>query len=135
MAKRKKTKNSKIDRLYSRFGERIVRLAALVSAMSVLVGTATGLCTWGASQITNDISNQLDSFRQEVKASDNIQNQSITRLELMNLIQNDPTNVAGIEKLARHYFGDLNGNQYMTGLYSKWCAEYGGDPNIAVGGK
>jgi cytochrome c-type biogenesis protein CcmH/NrfG len=120
---------------YDMFDKKAQRIAGTISAILVIGGALFGVGNWINNQVTSAISNQIQEFRQEVKASDNRQDQAITRLELMNLIQNDPTNVAGIEKLARYYFGDLQGNQYMTGMYSNWCREYGGDPSIAVGGK
>lgn len=120
---------------YDLFDKRAQRIAGTISAILVIGGALFGVGNWINNQVTSAISNQIQEFRQEVKVSDNRQDQAITRLELMNLIQNDPTNVAGIEKLARYYFGDLQGNQYMTGMYSNWCREYGGDPSIAVGGK
>lgn len=120
---------------YDMFDKKAQRIAGTISAILVIGGALFGVGNWINNQVTSAISNQIQDFRQEVKASDNRQDQAITRLELMNLIQNDPTNVAGIEKLARYYFGDLQGNQYMTGMYSNWCREYGGDPSIAVGGK
>lgn len=120
---------------YDLFDKKAQRIAGTISAILVIGGALFGFGNWINNQVTSAISSQIQDFRQEVKASDNRQDQAITRLELMNLIQNDPTNVAGIEKLARYYFGDLQGNQYMTGMYSNWCREYGGDPSIAVGGK
>lgn len=120
---------------YDMFDKKAQRIAGTISAILVIGGALFGVGNWINNQVTSAISSQIQDFRQEVKASDNRQDQAITRLELMNLIQNDPTNVAGIEKLARYYFGDLQGNQYMTGMYSNWCREYGGDPSIAVGGK
>lgn len=121
--------------LYDKFDRKTQKIAGTISAILVIGGAAFGAGAWLNNQVTSAISAQITEFRQEVKASDDKQNQSITRLELMNLIQNDPTNVAGIEKLARYYFGELSGNQYMTGVYSKWCKQYGGDPSIAAGGK
>lgn len=120
---------------YDMFDKKAQRIAGTISAILVIGGALFGVGNWINNQVTSAISSQIQDFRQEVKTSDNRQDQAITRLELMNLIQNDPTNVAGIEKLARYYFGDLQGNQYMTGMYSNWCREYGGDPSIAVGGK
>ena len=99
-----------------------------------IIGAVTGVCSWVSNQFTQAISAQISDFRSEVKSSNEKQDQQITRLELMNLIQNDPTNITGIEKLAKYYFQDLNGNQYMTGVYSRWCQEYGGDPSVVIGG-
>lgn len=123
--------DSKIDKT----NRRLSKIVTLVSSVTVLVGATTGVFSWVSGQFTNAISSQIDEFRQEVKKSDQGQNQAITRLELMNLIQNDPTNVLAIEKMAKYYFSELGGNQYMTKMFSDWAREYGGDPSIVVGEK
>ena len=128
------TKNQR-KKILDIFSDRTNKLASIISAMLVIIGVLTGAISWISNHFTSAISTQIEEFRQEVKASDQRQDQAITRLELINLIHNDPTNIAGIEKLARYYFSDLNGNQYMSGIYSRWCQEYGGDPSIAIGGK
>lgn len=120
---------------FDKTSKKLQKWAGAVGAVLTILGAITGACSWVSNQFANAVSSQISDFRNEVKESNTRQDQQITRLELMNLIQNDPTNVAGIEKLARYYFQDLNGNQYMTGVYSRWCQEYGGDPSIAVGGK
>ena len=118
---------------YDIFDKRLQRIAATISAILVVGGALIGTGGWIKDQVTGTISNQINDFRQEVKASDNTQNQAITRLELLSLMQSDPTNVVAIEKLARYYFGELNGDQYMTGKYSDWAREYGGDTSIVIG--
>ena len=42
-------------------------------------------------------------------------------------------NEAEIEKVARYYFVKLDGDWYMTGLYSKWAKEYNGDVSFIAG--
>lgn len=121
--------------LYDKADKKIQRVSGTISAAIVIIGALTAVFGWISNQFTNAISSQISEFRQEVKDANEKQDQQITRLELMNLIQNDPTNIAGIEKLARYYFSDLQGNQYMTGVYSRWCQEYGGNPSIVIGGK
>lgn len=118
---------------YDIFDKRLQRIAATISAILVIGGALIGTGGWIKDQVTGTISSQINDFRQEVKASDNTQNQAITRLELLSLMQSDPTNVVAIEKLARYYFGELNGDQYMTGKYSDWAREYGGDTSIVIG--
>lgn len=121
--------------LYDRTDKKLQRIASTIGAIVAIIGAVTGVCSWVSNQFTQAISAQISDFRSEMKSSNEKQDQQITRLELMNLIQNDPTNVTGIEKLAKYYFQDLNGNQYMTGVYSRWCQEYGGDPSVVIGGK
>lgn len=119
--------------LSEKMSKKLQKTAAVVSATTVLVGAASGVCSWVSQHFTDAVSAQINDFREEVKASDKAQNQAITRLELINLMQNDPTNIAAIEKMARYYFHTLDGDLYATQKYSDWCAEYGGDPSIIIG--
>lgn len=119
--------------LFERFDINIRKIAGVVSALAVIIGGLAGISSWASQKFANSVSEQISDFREEVKRSDEEQNKSITRLELMNLIQNDPTNVAAIEKIARYYFHTLNGDWYATQKYSDWCNEYGGDPTIILG--
>lgn len=120
-------------KLFDKMSDRAGKIAGLVSSALVIIGAITGTVSWAQSQFTSAISSQIEDFRQEMKASNDSQDQAITRLELMNLMQSDPTNVAAIEKMARYYFKTLNGDLYMTQKYSDWCRAYGGDPSIIVG--
>lgn len=120
--------------LYERTDKKLQRISGTIGAIIAIVGAASGVFGWIQSQFTAAISSQIDDFRQEVKASESAQNQAITRLELANLIKNDPTNVVAIEKMGRYYFGDLDGDQYMTAMFSNWAKEYGGDTSIVIGG-
>lgn len=122
--------------LSEKANKKLQKWSGIIGAMITIIGAITGACSWVSNQFANAVSSQISDFRDEVKASNTKQDQQITRLELMNLIQNDPTNIVGIEKLARYYFQELNGNQYMTGVYSRWCQQYGGDPSVVLtGGK
>lgn len=121
--------------LSDKANKKLQKWAGIIGAIITILGALTGVCSWVSNQFANAVSSQISDFRDEVKASNTKQDQQITRLELMSLIKNDPTNIAGIEKLARYYFQELNGNQYMTGVYSRWCQEYGGDPSVIIGGK
>lgn len=121
--------------LYDKADKKIQRVAGTIGAVVVIIGAITGALGWINGQLQNVIASQISDLKGTIQESDKQQNQQITRLELMELMNNQPTNVAEIEKVAKHYFQDLGGNWYMTGLYSKWCEEYGGDPSIAVGGR
>lgn len=120
---------------YDRFDKKAQRLAGTISAILVIGGALFGVGAWINDQVTHAISVQISDLKTTMQESDKQQNQQITRLELMNLIQNDPSNKAAIEKMARYYFVDLDGDQYMTGKYSDWAAKYGGDISFVIGGK
>lgn len=121
--------------LYNKVDKRVRKISATVGAVAAIVSAFAGAFAWVQGQFTNAISSQIDEFRQEVKVSDTSQDQAITRLELVSLIKTDPTNVVAIEKMARYYFVDLDGDQYMTAMYSDWAREYGGDMTIVIGDK
>ena len=53
----------------------------------------------------------------------------------MVLMNHDPENVVAIERMAKYYFQELDGDLYMTQQYSDWAKQYGGDTTIVVGGK
>lgn len=122
-------KTSEFDKVHSR----VTKIAGFISAILVIGGAVVGVGNWMTQQVSNVVAAQISDFREEVKESDASQNQAITRLELTNLIQNDPENIVAIEKMGRYYFGKLDGDQYMTAMFSKWAKTYGGDPNIVLG--
>lgn len=122
-------------KLLDKVGDKTTKIAGLISAFLVVTSAITGAVSWVSGQFTNAVSTQIDEFRKEVVASDQTQNQAITRLELTNLIKNDPYNAVAIEKMARYYFVELNGDQYMTAMYSDWARTYGGDMTIVIGGQ
>ena len=121
--------------LYDRFDKKAQRIAGTISAILIIGGAVFGAGAWINDQVTNAISAQISDLKSTMQDSDKQQNQQITRLELMNLMQNDPDNKAAIEKMARYYFVDLNGDQYMTGKYSEWVSAHGGDISFVIGGK
>ena len=120
--------------LYDRFDKRAQRIAGTISAILVIGGALFGAGAWINDQVTNAISAQISDLKTTMQESDKQQNQQITRLELMSLMQTDPTNIVAIEKMARYYFNDLDGDQYMTQKYSDWCRQYGGDTSVIVAG-
>lgn len=126
-------KNKDKEKLIDKISSKLSKLAGVISAVLIIVSASTGVTTWISSQLTKDISDRMTAIETEVKSANLKTETQITRLELLNLVQNQPENTAEIEKVARHYFQDLGGDWYATGIYSKWCARFGGDPSIAAG--
>lgn len=58
--------------------------------------------------------------------------QDTTRLQLLNLIQNDEDNKDAILTLGHHYFQELNGNMYMTELYTEWARKHSIDEKVLL---
>lgn len=127
-------KRSRTKKLMEKANDNIGKIAGIVSGLVVIIGALTGTIGWLNSQLKDAIATQINEFRQEAKASDDAQNLAIMRLELMNLIQNDPENVVEIEMLGKKYF-QSGGNSYVSRYFSSWAKEYGGDASIVVGDK
>lgn len=121
--------------LYDRFDKRAQRIAGTISAVLVIGGAVFGLGAWLNDQVTNAISVHINDLKSSMQESDKQQNQAITRLELMNLIQTDSNNVVAIEKMAKYYFQELDGDLYMTQKVSDWCASQHRDCSVLIGGK
>lgn len=126
---------SSLYKKYDKADKKLQRLAETIGAIVAILGALTGVCSWVSSQFQNAVSDQISGFQDEVRAADKADKQATTRIELMVLMEHDPTNVVAIEKMAKYYFQDLDGDLYMTQKYSDWCKEYGGDATIVVGGK
>lgn len=101
--------------------ERIKSLAALISALTVICGAATGCAAFVANKISNDIDSKIQPLATKI---DSIE-MDTTRIQLIDMIRNEPDNTDSILKLARHYFVDLSGDWYATAIFQEWCAEKG----------
>lgn len=119
--------------IYDRTDKKLQRIAATVGAIMAILGAVTGVFSWVSNQFASAVASQISDFRQETKTDSNRHEQAVTRLELMILIEHDPENIAAIEKMARYYFQDLQGDLYMTQKFSEWAKQYGGDISIVVG--
>lgn len=124
----------KSEKLYDKTDKKLQRVAGTIGAIAMILGAITGVFSWVQGAFTSAISSQIEEFRDEVNKSNQEQNQSLTRVELTVLMEHDPTNVAAIEKMAKYYFQELNGDLYMTQKYSDWAKKYGGDITIIVAG-
>ena len=104
------------------------RLAAVVSAVLVISGVISG----GFGFVITQFDSHLNEHTRELKKDIEDVKLSSTRNELLVMMKVDPENVIGIERLAKYYFIDLQGDMYMTGMYSDWAKKYGGDTSFVV---
>ena len=117
--------------LYDKADKKLQRIAGTIGAVVAIIGAISGAFGWIQSQFVNAISTQINDFRQEVKASNDAQDLAIMRLELMNLIQNNPDNTVEIEMLGKKYFNPpYNGDSYMSVIYSEWANARGLDTSF-----
>ena len=76
--------------------------------------------------------NRMAEIEKKVdKIGDNQESMNLrmTRMELTNLIKNDPNNIDAVLQVAEDYFITLNGNAYSHALFEKWAKERG----VAIG--
>ena len=121
--------------LYDKTDARLRKVAATVGAVTVLIGAATGICSWVSNQFQTAVASQISDFQEETRAASLKNEQAVTRVELMILMEHDPDNVVAIEQMATYYFRDLGGDKYMTSKYSTWAKQHGGDTTIVIGVK
>ena len=121
--------------LYDKADGKIQKWAKTASAVAIIIGAITGVCSWVSHQFANAVSSQIDSFQQEVREADEELQQSVTRVELLELMEHDPDNTVAIEKLARYYFVELKGDKWMSERYSSYAKEHGLNETFVVGGK
>lgn len=123
----KKTASEKADK-------KLQKWASIIGSIVAILGALTGAFSWINSQFTNAVSNQISGFQQEVRDSDQANRQATTRLELMILMEHDAENTVAIERMAKYYFQELNGDLYMTQKVSDWCNAHGRDCSSIIGG-
>lgn len=119
--------------LYDNADRKLQRVSRTIGAIIAIVGAAAGVCSWVSNQFADAVSNQISDFRQEMEEANKRHEQTITRVELIALLEHDPNNIAAIEKIAKYYFRDLNGDSYMLQKYSDWAKQYDGDISIIIG--
>ena len=73
--------------------------------------------------------NLIKSELANIKKSQNDTNIRVTRMELLSLMRNDPTNIDAILQVAEYYFIELDSNAYAHAIFEKWAVEHG----VAIG--
>ena len=99
--------------------ENIKSLAAVISALMVICTAATGCAAFVANKISVDIDTKIQPLATKIDAIE----MDTTRIQLIDMIREEPDNEDSILKLAKHYFVDLSGDWYATALFNDWCAE------------
>lgn len=117
----------KKENQFGKISENLKKISAVISAIGVIVGAFVGVGGWIVNQVNAESNEQIQALEARLDEAHKESQLGITRLELQGLINNTPENRTEIEKLARYYFLELDGDTYMTSMYSKWATEYGGN--------
>lgn len=121
------------DTFFNKAGGKIQKVSKTISAIIVIIGALTGVFSWVSNKFQEAVLAQISDFQDEVREADKSVKRSSIRLELLMLMEHDPHNNVAIEKMARYYFINLDGDLYMTQKFSQWAKEYGGDTTIVIG--
>lgn len=114
--------------MWDSLNERTQKIVSIITAVGVIGGAFFGGVNYIVARLDDHIQEQtttLSSQLQEVRLS-------TTRNELLSLMNGDPENVLEIERVAKRYFTEYNGDWYMSGLYSKYAAKYGADTSFVT---
>ena len=123
----------KVEKLrLKNWSQRVKDVAALLSAIIAIGAALIGGGKWLLTEINASTNARVDALEEKIDDNYTKDELATTRLELMVLMEHDPDNVIEIEKLARHYFSDFNGNSYLTSVFSRWCREHGANCEIVI---
>lgn len=125
-------KESKIHAKVQKFSDRLGLIVAIITSLSAIGGAGVAACHWVVDTVSAQSNQRIDQLQSDMKDQQKKQEQATTRIELMQLMAHDPENVVEIELLAKKYFVDLSGDTYMTGVYSSWAKQYGGDTSFVL---
>lgn len=113
------------------FGWETSKVTAVVSTIVAVMFVSGHAIDKAANKMNENLDNKLAGIKEDIakneeaaQARSRIHDRSLCRLELSDLMINDPDNVTAIRKKARHYFCDLDGNDWMGDRYSGWATKY-----------
>lgn len=115
--------------------DKVTAVVSIVIGLIFCVGYGLGRMV---NRINRGLDERLENIKETIEENERAAQErahardlSLCRLELSDLMNNDPDNTVAIRKKARHYFCELNGNEYMSERYSHWANEYdNGDLSI-----
>lgn len=100
-----------------KFISRIKECADIITAVGVIGAAFVAIGTWCTTQINASTNAKLDAISSQVSEL----RLDTTRSQLLTLMKNYPDNEEEILKVAKYYFKDLDGDWYMTSLFTKWA--------------
>lgn len=116
-----------VKKTKERMSEKIIKktksLADVITAVGIIGAAAVGIGTWCVTQINAGVNQKLDTIIEKVDQAE----RDAIRGQLLALMSDYPDNESEILKVADYYFNGLDGDWYMTGLFTKWADSRGID--------
>ncbi len=110
-----------------KMSEKIIKktksLADVITAVGIIGAAAVGIGTWCVTQINAGTNKKLDTIIEKVDKAE----LNATRSQLLTLMSDYPDNESEILKVADYYFNELDGDWYITDLFTKWADSRGID--------
>lgn len=110
-----------------KMSEKIIKktksLADVITAVGIIGAAAVGIGTWCVTQMNAGTNQKLDTIIEKVDKAE----LDATRSQLLALMSDYPDNESEILKVADYYFNGLDGDWYMTDLFTRWADSRGID--------
>lgn len=113
------------------FGWETSKVTAVVSIIVVAISVSGYVIDRAINKINENLDSKLAGIKEDIakneeaaQARSRTHDRSLCRLELSDLMNNDPDNTVAIRKKAHHYFCELQGNDWMGDRYSQWATQY-----------
>lgn len=110
-----------------KMSEKIIRktksVADVITAVGIIGAAAAGVGTWCVTKVNAGTNEKLDTIIEKVDKAE----LNATRSQLLTLMSDYPDNESEILKVADYYFNELDGDWYMTDLFTKWADSRGID--------
>ena len=94
-------------------------VAATITAIGVITTALITCSSFISSKITESTNERLDSISKKLETIE----LDTTRTQLLTLMNHYPDNESEILSVAYHYFRELDGDWYMSELFSNWAKE------------
>jgi uncharacterized protein HemX len=130
---RKKVVKKPKEKMSEKIVKKTKSLADVITAVGIIGAAILGIGSWLTNQANAGMNDKLDTIIKKVDTAE----ENATRSQLLTLMSDYPNNESEILKVAQYYFQDLNGDWYMTGLFTKWAESRGIDVSdiVTVSGK
>ena len=103
--------------------ERLKDMADVITAVTVIGSALIAVGTWCINQANAATNEKLDAMSSQMSGLE----LDSARTQLLLLMNHYPENDNEIMKVAEYYFQELDGDWYMTELFSEWAENRGID--------